>query len=1075
MWAVLWWLFLYVALPVGLGYLGGVLLAGDEPEAEENIEGAQSRQWKPRTTKAEGLPRPRAYGTNMHHGNIVTNWTDVDGDDREILYAIIDHGEGPTEGMGANIVYINDQPAGNFGAVVIQERLGTMDQTVMTGFEQTKIEYSLNTELVYGAAVTTFTTPNDFFDNLEYTLAFPNGLITYRKDGSSDGVGTTIMVRVRPVAGGWTTIFNGQITGETLEPKYVKFLVSDYMAITKGTQYEIEFSRTVADESERSRQNVYVRSVREVVDTAFTHPGRALIGIKAVATTRLSGSMDVKVIRKDRIVGVYDGTSWSLEWSDNRAWVVWDLLTQPVISGNGGGTPYAIERYEGIDPAYLDLPFFYAWAIFCAEEILDGYGGTEARAACNIILDVVTDVMAEARRLASVGRANTYWRGDKFTGWIDNASTVVDLVTMDGIMSKSWKNNWAIEEELAGVAEIMFKDKTQGYERTSADWSRTGGDHTNVVSLEGLGITSRGQAIHYAKFLMTRTDLIKNTNEFKVAKEGFRYNLGDVVRVQSRPSNWGEGYRVVSATGDTITVDRDVVGDISASDTLFIRSYKTATEVVVIDNYVVDSVLGSVITVTVAWDTAPTKGDVVAVGAAASIKLRRIIKITPRRDNYFDVVVETYDTDLFNADSIDPDNPDINYIWPGALPDGTPPVVPADLDALVSQLIPTQHDTDIPSLSNCTFTGSGGDTIAWSVTDGDFPITFRYRGVTYEIDPDSSTDEFIYWDPTATTVFLSTNLNTTATDTGHWPVAVNMDGVAHQAVGFQIIHAGLLLAGTIRAETYLELRNTYVYNGDDSLDIAHPFEIPFKIVSEMIDINSAKLSFRIMPYRAYSTAASAGGAQTSGGGGVGWQQVETEDATALDANTDSSRANMATSARTDMEDLNTHNHTMPQHDHDLSGSTNTDSGGGTHSHNLGFSANVSNEDPGDTNQRDLGSHQHDMPNGTAMFNGHTHGQNEPIGGHKHTMPTQDDHTHDVVDHVHGVNYGLFEEANSPTVHYHIDNGAGYGGASGNFTVHQLDLDISGLLSGTGWKSIRFDTDLRCRIFVIVELKLDINA
>jgi len=72
-------------------------------------------------------------------------------------------------------------------------------------------------------------------------------------------------------------------------------------------------------------------------------------------------------------------------------------------------------------------------------------------------------------------------------------------------------------------------------------------------------------------------------------------------------------------------------------------------------------------------------------------------------------------------------------------------------------------------------------------------------------------------------------------------------------------------------------------------------------------------------------------------------------------------------------------------------------------------------------------------------------------------------------------YGMHEENNSPTVHYHIDNGAGYGGASDDFTTNQLDIDISGSLAGTGWKTIRFDTNLRCRIFCIIELKLDINA
>jgi len=685
MWEIFIWLMIYVALPMGAAYLGGKLLAPDEPKEREEIEGAQSRSWNPRTTQAEGLPRPRAYGENMHHGNIVSSWTDVDGDEREILYTVVEHGDGPTQGIGANIVYLNDQPAGNFGSVNIQERLGTMNQTVMTGFEKTKLEYSQNTELVFGDPVTVFTTPNDFFDDLEYTLSFPNGLITYRKDGSHNGVATTVKVRIRPVGGAWTIIFNEGIPGETLEPKFNKYTVSDYFAVVKGTQYELEFSRTVGDESERSRQNVFLRSIREVVDVEFTRPGKALIGIRAVATARLSGSLDAKVIRQDRIINTYDGTSWTLEYSNNRAWVVWDMLTLPAISGDGSvPDPYVIERYEGIYPSELDLEFFYAWAIFCAEEILDGYGGTEARCACNTIVDKFTNIFSLAHKMAAVGRANIVPGGGKLSGWIDTVvaeADYTDLVTMDSIMAKTWKNQWAIKEELSGLVEVLYKDKAQGYEKTSSEWTNeTAGEYKNPISLEGVGLTSRGSTIHYAKYLLTRNQLIRNKNEFTVHKDGFRYKLGDVIRLQSRPSNWGQAYRAISATADTITVDRDVTGDVTIGDILYIRSYDTVTEQVMVNNYVVDSVLGKVITITVPWDISPVKGNLIATGAASTIKLRRIIELTPTKDNFFKVVVETYNADLFDADDIDPNNPNVNYVWPGATANLNPTITQADLD-----------------------------------------------------------------------------------------------------------------------------------------------------------------------------------------------------------------------------------------------------------------------------------------------------------------------------------------------------------------------------------------------------------
>ena len=1028
----------------------------EQPKSEEPSRSAQSTSWEPATTQSEGLARPRAYGKNMHYGNVVSTWTDVDGDAREVIYILVEHGDGPTKGIGANTIYLNDQPIENFGAATTQERLGTMDQTVMAGFEKQKLQYNINTPLVYNVAQT-FTTPNDFFEDIEYMVSFPNGLYRRQKDGDRKGSSNTLLVRVRPIGGAWSDESPPTFIANSLEPLYYNFKLSDFMTITKGVQYEVEFTMT-SDQGERHVNRMSLRSVREIVDVAFTRPGKALLGIRAVAGNQLSGGVDVKVIREDRIINVFDGAVWSLEYSNNRAWVVWDILTQPSIDGNAGAG-YSIERYDGIDPAYLDLNFFYAWSLFCEEEILDGYGGTEARAACNYVVDSFTDAFSLAKKIAAVGRASLYWGGDKLTGWIDTVVTApIDLVTMDSIIYNSWKNDWAIKSELAGVIEVLFQDSRQGYEKTSAEYSsEDAGGFRNIESFEGVGMTSQGPVVHYAKYLITRNELIRNSNRFKVAKDGFRYSVGDVIGLQSRSANWGDAWRVMSSTADTITVDRDVTSDITAGNVLLIRSYNAGTEQVVIDNYVVDSVLGRVITATIPWDVTPVKGNLVATG---DIKLRRIIKLQPTTDNYFQVTVETYDEALFDSDDIDPNNPNVNYVWAGATPGISGPVTRAELDDLVVQIVPPQPDIDVPWPSNLTWTGSGGDTVAWSKTDADDDITFRYAGTTNTIAADSTTNEFIYWNPASPTVFLSTNLLSTATSPGFWLMAINEGGVVSTPNPHQIMHAGLLQASTIQADKYLELRNTMVYNGDDSLDATHPFEIPFKIVSEMIDINSAKLSFRIMPYRAYSKTGGLSGAATitSSGpaniwattgnltpGSVGTTENanigNTGNGNFADTGTASTDTTAATFDNTGYAGGASHRHTLGNHDHDL---------GGSHDHPLG------------------GTHRH------TLSGSHDHNN----GDHKHDLSgIGSDHTHEITtgNHQHSLTYGLFEESNSPTVHYHIDNGAGYGGASGNFNAHQLDLDISGLLSGSGWKSIRFDTNLRCRIFAIIELKLDIDA
>lgn len=804
-------LLITVAFWAGVAYLGGVLFGSDIPETESGpTADAQSRSWDPHSTQSEGIARPRAYGKNMHHGNIVAKWTDVSGDEREVLYMIVEHGDGPTKGIvvtdGVKQVYIDDQPAANFGDVDIQERLGTMDQTCMDGFETTKLEHELNNELVFEGDPIIVTTPNDYFDDIEFTILYPNGLYKYRGDGSRKGTKARHKVRIS-VHGedSWTTIFDEWTSAKVYVPLFKLYKVNELGAavgfrVKRGTQYDLEFTRLNATGGRYISQS-QLRSLREVLDIAFTRPGKALVGIRAVATEKLSGRLDVKVIREDKLVWTWNGTTATIEYSRNRSWVVFDALTQPVIDGDGSEEhPWVIQYYEGMDPSRLDLTFFYKWAEFCATQVPDGYGGTEDRLACDTILDFKTDVWTFANEIANIGRAHLYWQGHTLTGWIDTeVGEITDLVTMDNIMARSWKNAWTDKSELAGKAEVFFNDSRQGYERTHAPLpNESAGKYTRIISVEGIGITTRGTAIHVANHVLKRNELIRNVNSFRKPKDAFRYKLGHVVRIQHRTPRWGQAYRVIkSDSNNTVKLDRHC--DASAGELIFVRAYDEVKKKVSIDSYTVASCVGKVLTIEETWDVAPVKNNSIAVGAAGVIQTRRITKMDVLANNYWDVTVETYDVALFTADDLDPNNPDQNYIWDRPANPLTRPVTRAEVIELINQLMVPQPDVDSPVTSNCTWTGSGGDTVTWSKTDADDAIIFSYKGTSYEITPDSTTDEFIYWDPNFTTTFRHTNNAAVAVALGKWYMCRNVAGVAYPTTPFSSVHAGVLQVGTITA------------------------------------------------------------------------------------------------------------------------------------------------------------------------------------------------------------------------------------------------------------------------------------
>jgi len=354
------------------------------------------------------------------------------------------------------------------------------------------------------------------------------------------------------------------------------------------------------------------------------------------------------------------------------------------------------------------------------------------------------------------------------------------------------------------------------------------------------------------------------------------------------------------------------------------------------------------------------------------------------------------------------------------------------------------------------------------------------------------------------TAYTQTGVNGT---TSAATMAVQPSEVGTNDIAAGAITANEIATNTITANKYNELRNTYVFNGDDSLDASFPFELDFEIVSEMTAINSVKLSFRISQFRAYSKGAASGGGATSGAtgsaSGGGSTSGSNNDLTSVDGNYNVDTTGYSKNCISVFKDATAA--TGPLCTDKVSLGTKT-------------VYNVN-------HQHRLASHTHSTPN--------------------HTHPT---HTHTIPNHTHDITYGIYEDSQSPALNIFLDNGSGYGKniltnttvdtdsaaaqtvlnvtsttgyAVGDtvrigrgtaraetkvidtiqagvsltmttnltyahtaaqadtveecYTADQLDIDITGNISGTGFKRVAFHSDTRCRIRAWVLLKLDISA
>lgn len=320
--------------------------------------------------------------------------------------------------------------------------------------------------------------------------------------------------------------------------------------------------------------------------------------------------------------------------------------------------------------------------------------------------------------------------------------------------------------------------------------------------------------------------------------------------------------------------------------------------------------------------------------------------------------------------------------------------------------------------------------------------------------------------------------------------AITADKIAALTITAGKIAAGAITAekiaaDSITADKYHELRNTYVFSDQDSLDATYPLEMLFEIISEMTAIQNIKLSFRIRNFRAYATGVPAGGGHTtpSGGGhtsssGGGQTSSSTGTPSGGGHTTPSGGGHTTPSgggSTSGPHDAVAHTHTItqqsrasenvlvcdgrPWHDHDYYGHPNDT--GGTKANTM-----HTHSTPNHTHQ--VSNHQHQVSNHTHPQHSHT------VSNHTHAVYS---HQHTVSNHEHALSFGIHEEdEEAPTINVYIDNGAGYEeDPIGTYTEDQLDIDITDHISGAGFKQVKFTSDKRTRIATHVLCKVDLTA
>jgi len=813
-------------------FMAGVMVAGSYmmnaliPPPKPYEEKGGSYGWNPQTTQREGVPIPRVYGKCPVKGNIFmsygsvsntsgyyesTAWTVFGGPYGPYVMMPItsDHpttaasdyswnlklayGDGPVKGIVWGSEKINGQPLSAYTGLSVQHKPGTDIQTATTMGDRTHYEPRLRG---YYAVPVTYTFPDADVDKLVVIIGLPAGLIHYDDDGDAAHRSVGIKIEIREVGSGeagWQTLVNTQENSKTT--KWIHFAYASDgtyaggspVTITHGHQYEVRFTRTTDNGGSMSKDETWLEAVQGVYNDAFKYPGLAYTAISALASAQLNTSLDWEAVIEGRILPVYNGAAWTLQYSNNPAWVMVDLLTRPVIKGDGAGTPYSVEYYRGLDISWIDAAAFKTLADYCDEMVDDGNGGTEKRFTFNGILENEQEAWQAVLMVADMCRAFPYFNGRQVTVCIDKAATPVQAFTVGNIVRGSFDETWFDEADRVSEINYTILDEKQDFRRTPIRIVDTKVSRRAPVSIEGWGITSRSQAYRTAIHKLTINRLMPRSIEFPADLDAIYCKVGDVIYVQHPVMKINQGGRVTAVDGIKITVDFTPADDGVSTYQIVLRTLDE-TDGEKLQLYTVASTSGKDITISLPdWVYIPQVNDVLVYGKSTTINdLYRVRTIRRTQDCEVTLFCTAYDEAYYGPDAMTPVVATLQAVTAAAADRALHMRPPSDedLDNRVPQsqvAQPTLSGT--PRLASMAFSGNGVDTVTWTGSDIDNHGTVVYNGQVVWIKQDltGTTDKYIYFDPNAEDPrsLQHTNDRNSLVGQEKYVVCVNINGVAY--------------------------------------------------------------------------------------------------------------------------------------------------------------------------------------------------------------------------------------------------------------------------------------------------------
>ena len=446
----------------------------------------------------------------------------------------------------------------NFKGITGFFQRGTPDQSYVPGFDASERTVSVSAAVKYSTPVVR-SVSDPLVSRLRVTVGVERNA-RVADNGDTLAADTSLTVTLAGKSGSVTQQVRFTEKGSGA---YYQDAVFDKLP---SVPFTVRVSRNTPDStSDKVSNNTFFASFVEIVDARLCYPHTAFAALHID-----SDQFGSSVPRRNFLIrglllqvpsnydpetrsyaGIWDG-SFKTAWTNNPAWVFYDLLTRPRYS----------TLARRLLPGQIDKWALYEIGRYCDDLVPDGFGGQEPRYVCNAYITDMKQAGELLQTLCSVFCGLPLWNGERLSVVADLDADPIALYTNANVLDGQFSYGSAALKSIHTAVQVQYLDKNDSYRAKTeyvADDEAVARYGLNIKQVTAFGCDSRGQAVRFAQWTLQTELRQQNTVTFTVGREGLKHLPWDIVQVMDNDYAGAElSGRLKAVSGGTATLDRPV-------------------------------------------------------------------------------------------------------------------------------------------------------------------------------------------------------------------------------------------------------------------------------------------------------------------------------------------------------------------------------------------------------------------------------------------------------------------------------------------------------------------------------------